>query len=187
VSQARYSPSRQALHWLTVVLMFAILPVAWIVGSLKEDTQRFYFWLDVHKALGLSILLLTVVRIAWRIRDPAPRHPAGMPLWALRLAQAVTVGLLALMIVMPVTGYLWTTGHGYDIFDSAPFNAVHMPRIGWKDKGLGDLAKSVHLVGRWLVFGLIGLHLAGVSYHLIVRRDGLLGRMLPEQSLEPGV
>jgi cytochrome b561 len=69
----RYSPVQQTLHWITVALMFAILPVAWVVMSLKEDTPKFLFYLDVHKALGLAIAALTLVRILYGTGfSPAP-------------------------------------------------------------------------------------------------------------------
>jgi cytochrome b561 len=177
----RYSPLQQTLHWITVVLMFAILPVAWVVMSLKEDTPKFLFYLDVHKALGLTIAALTLVRVLWRFLEPAPAHPAFMPRWNRLLSLAVVFGLLAMMIVMPVSGYLWTTGHGYDV---DPFG-VRFPRVFFKDKAVGDAAAAVHHWGQWIIYGLIGLHLAGVSFHLIVRRDGLLARMLPPQALVP--
>lgn len=178
----RYSPAQQALHWLTVALMFAILPVAWVVVSLKEDTPRFYVFLDIHKTLGLAILALTLLRILWRLFDRPPPHPAAMPAWNRWLAVAVTLALLAAMVVMPVSGYLWTTGHGFDV---APFDLVRLPRLFWKDRAVGDAAKAIHSLGQWAVYGLIGAHLAGVSYHLVVRRDGMLGRMLPAQALDP--
>lgn len=174
----RYSPGQQVLHWLTVCLMLAILPVAWVVGSLKEDTPRFDIYLDIHKALGLSILALTLVRVLWRLAEPPPAHPSSMARWSRTLAHAVAVGLLVMMILMPVTGYLWTNGHGHDV---APFG-FRFPRFGWNNRGLGDVAKSLHVYGQWVIYGLIALHLAGVSFHLIVRRDGLIARMLPQQS-----
>lgn len=176
----RYSPAQQILHWVTVLLMFAVLPVAWVVTSLKQDTPKFLFYLDIHKALGLSILALTGVRLVWRLFDRPPAHPPSMAPWNRALATGVTLALLVLMIVMPVTGYLWTTGHGFDV---DPFG-LRFPRIAFKNRAVGDAAAAVHTSGQWLVYGLIGLHLAGVSYHLVVKRDGLLGRMLPAQALE---
>lgn len=179
----RYSPARQILHWVTVVLMFAILPVAWVVMALKEDTPAFYFYLDIHKTIGLTILALTLVRIAWRLLERAPAYDRSLPVWTRVLAAAVTGALLVMMLAMPVSGYVWTTGHGYDV---APFDLIRLPRLFWKNRALGDAAKAVHTYGQWLVYGLIALHLAGVGWHLIVRRDGLLARMLPPQALCPG-
>ena len=176
----RYTSGQQTLHWVTVLAMFAVLPVAWVVVSLKEDTPKFLFWLDVHKALGLLILALTLVRIAWRLVERPPPHPGSMGAASRLLAGVVAIGLLALMIVMPASGYVWTTGHGFDV---DPFGLPHLPRLFWKNKAAGDAAKAVHHFGQYVVYGLIGLHLTGVSFHLLVKRDGLLARMLPPQAL----
>jgi len=177
--QARYSASHQLMHWLTVVLMFAVLPVAWIATAIPEDTREFYYWLDVHKLIGLIILLLTVVRIAWRFVDRPPPPPHGIAAWNSMAAHAVAGLLMLAMVLMPLSGYIWTTGHGYDV---APFEWFTMPRLFFKDKAIGDFAKGVHQYGRWLVYALIALHLAGVSYHLVWRRDRILERMLPRQN-----
>ncbi len=174
----RYSSGQQLVHWMTVVLMFALLPVAWVVTSLKEDTPPFYFYLDIHKSLGLTIFALTIVRILARLRRPAPPYPVTWPASSRLMAKLTAFALLLMLLAMPVSGYLWTTGHGYDV---APFDLIRFPRLAWNDRALGDAAKSFHQVGQWVVYLLIGLHLAGVVYHLVVRRDGALGRMLPPQ------
>ena len=179
--QVHYSPAQQVMHWLTVLLMFSILPVAWILDSVVEETPPFFFWMDVHEAIGLTILASTTLRIVWRLFDPPPPYSATMARWSNRSARLVHVGLLILMIVMPVSGYVWATGHGHDV---APFSLVRFPRIAFGHRAIGDAAETVHLFCRWLIYGLIALHLAGVSYHLIFKRDALLARMLPPQALE---
>ena len=164
--QIRYSPAQQTMHWLTVLLMFSILPVAWVLVSVKEETPIFFFWMDVHESIGLSILALTTARIVWRFFDPPPPYLTHSALWNRRIARIVHLGLLTMMIIMPVSGFLWATGHGHDV---APFNLVRLPRIAFNNRGLGDAAEAIHQYGQWFVYGLIGLHLAGVSYHLISR------------------
>ena len=72
-----YSPAQQVMHWLTVILMFSILPVAWILDSVIEETPAFFFWMDVHEAIGLTILGLTTLRIVWRIFD-CPLQPIAV-------------------------------------------------------------------------------------------------------------
>jgi cytochrome b561 len=62
--QDRYSSMQQTMHWLTVILMFSILPVAWVMASVAEETPRFYFWMDIHESIGLTIFALTLTRIA---------------------------------------------------------------------------------------------------------------------------
>lgn len=177
----RYSPTQQTMHWLTVVLMFSILPVAWILVSIPEETTKFFFWMDVHETIGLTIFALTLTRIVWRWFDRPPMYPVHVGSWSRRLARLVHGGLLLMLVVMPVTGYIWSTGHGHDV---APFHLARFPRIGFNHRPVGDVAENLHLIGQWFVYGLIALHLFGVSYHLIVKRDFLLGRMLPLQTLD---
>jgi cytochrome b561 len=86
-----------------------------------------------------------------------------------------------MLLIMPVTGYLWATGHGHDV---APFRVTRFPRIAFNRRSLGDVAENLHLIGQWLTYTLIVLHVSGVSYHLIAKRDFLLGRMLPPQTLQ---
>jgi cytochrome b561 len=177
--QASYSPAQQTMHWLTVLLMFSILPVAWVLVSVKEETRTFFFWMDVHESIGLTILALTALRVVWRVFDPPPSYPPQLALWSRLIARAVHLGLLTMMILMPISEFLWATGHGHDV---APFNLIRFPRIAFKHRGLGDAAQAVQQYGQWFVYGLIALHLVGVSYHLIFKRDALLGRMLPPQA-----
>jgi cytochrome b561 len=178
---ARYSSGQQLLHWLTVALMLAILPVAWVVVSLKEDTPPFYFYLDIHKSLGLTILLLTLIRIIARAFRGPPPYPVAWPASSRVMARLTALALLVMLIAMPVSGYLWTTGHGYDV---APFDLIRFPRLAWNNRALGDAAKAFHQVGQWIVYSLIGVHIAGVVFHMVVRRDGALDRMLPAQDGE---
>jgi len=175
---ARYAPRQQFLHWLTLVLMFSILPVAWVLVSVVEESKAFFLWLDVHESLGISLLALTLLRLALRVSDRAPTPDHRAPRWTRVLANIVHWGLFAMLILMPVSGYIWSTGHGHDV---APFNVIRFPRVVFGHRDIGDIAERVHLFCEWVLYGLIGLHVTGVCYHVFVVRDGLLSRMLPPQ------
>ncbi len=174
----RYVLRQQTLHWLTVLLMFAILPVAWVTVSLVVESKPFFLWMDAHEALGVALLAVTAVRLALRVLDGAPTANPRTPRWMSRVASVVHWGLFALLLVMPISGYLWATGHGHDV---APFNLVRLPRIAFGQRAIGDIAEQVHELCRWILYVLIALHLGGVAYHVAVARDGLLDRMLPPQ------
>lgn len=179
IRAARYPYRQQVAHWITALLMFAILPVAWVLVSVVEESKAFFFWMDVHEALGLALLLVTGVRLTWRLFDGRPAADPRTPRWMRAVAQSVHCGLFAALILMPVSGYIWATGHGHDV---APFNLVRMPRIAFGQRPIGDLAERVHLFLQWVIYALVALHLLGVAYHVVVVRDGLLSRMLPPQS-----
>jgi cytochrome b561 len=180
--QPRYSPTNQALHWATAACVFAILPLAWVMTNTKANTpfhDALYNW---HKTLGLAVLLITLFRIVWRLVDRPPPYPPAVAAWDKWLAQ-VAYGLFFLVLLgMPITGYLMS---GYGHHPPVLFNLVPTPSVLPSDKPLAQLFGALHALGQWLVYALIGLHLSAVAFHLLYRKDGVLGRMLPAHAAEP--
>jgi cytochrome b561 len=174
--QPKYSPTNQALHWVTALCMLAILPLAWVMTNAKEGTPFSSALFNWHKTLGAIVLLVTAFRIIWRFRDPPPAYPPAVAEWDRLLARIAYWLFFAVLIWMPVTGFLTSTygGHATRLFNLIP-TPLPLP----KDKDLSDLFGTLHSAGQWAVYGLIGLHLSAVAFHLIWRRDGVLGRMLP--------
>ena len=182
--QPKYSPTNQALHWITALCMLAILPLAWVMTNAKEGTPFSSALFNWHKTLGGIVLLVTAFRIVWRFRDPPPSYPPAVAEWDRLLAHIVYWLFFAVLIWMPVTGFLTSTYGGHA---TRLFNLVPTPQLFPKDKGLSDLFGTLHSAGQWAVYGLIGLHLCAVAFHLIWRRDGVLGRMLPANATEPAL
>jgi cytochrome b561 len=180
--QSRYSHVNQALHWITAACMFAILPLAWVMVSAKEGTPLSGALFNWHKTLGVIVLLITAYRIVWRFFDPPPPYPPRVAAADHTLAQIAYWLFFALMIFMPVTGFLTSAygGHALKLF-----NWIPTPDLVGKDKGLSDFYGSLHIAGQWAVYALIVLHLGAVVIHVIWGRDGVLGRMLPASSVEP--
>jgi cytochrome b561 len=171
----RYTLTAQALHWLTMLLILTTLPVAWVMMSLPtgpEQTRMLVF----HRSLGVTIFAVTVIRLAWRLTRPVPPLPAAHPRLT-ELISGLTHWLLyALLLLMPVTGYL-QSADGRPVSYLGLFNLSELP----KDKALGDVANVLHLLGQWGVYTLVGLHVGATVWHVAIRRDGLLNRMLPPQ------
>jgi cytochrome b561 len=180
--QARYSRTNQALHWVTVLCMLAILPLAWVMTNAKEGTAFSMALFNWHKTLGVIVLLVTLWRIARRFADGPPPYPPAISIWEQRIAHAIYWVFFFALIWMPVTGFL-TSGYGGHA--TKLFNLVQTPELLPKNKGLSDLFAGLHGAGQWAIYILIGLHLGAVAFHLIGRRDGLLGRMLPAYAAEP--
>ena len=180
--QPKYSPTNQALHWITALCMFAILPLAWVMTNAKEGTPFSSALFNWHKTLGGIVLLVTAFRIVWRFRDPPPPYPPAIAAWDRILAHVAYWLFFAALIWMPVTGYLTSTYGGHA---TRLFNAIPTPLLLPHDKGLSDLFGTLHSAGQWVIYALIGLHLTAVAFHLIWRRDGVLGRMLPANAAEP--
>ena len=178
----RYSPLNQALHWVTALAMAAILPLAWVMTRAKDSpfNEALYNW---HKTLGMIVFLITAFRIVWRFVDRPPPYPPAIAAWDRALAHAVYGLFFLALLWMPVTGFLTTT---YDGYPTTLFNLIPTPQLLPESKSLADLFGELHGLGQWLIYGLIGLHLVGVVFHVAWRRDGVLGRMLPAHATEPG-
>lgn len=171
----RYSGVAQALHWITAAALCLLLPFVWVAENFPPGPVR-VFWYMAHESMGISVLLLVLMRLTWRWRHRAPKYPSGTGRVSAVLA-TLTHGLLyAVLLVMPVTGYLMA-GNGQDV---PFFRVVALPGFT-HDERLGMLADSVHVWCQFALYGLIGLHVAATVWHVAVRRDGMLDRMLPEQ------
>jgi cytochrome b561 len=171
----RYTLTAQALHWLTVLLILTTLSVAWVMMSLPTGPQQTRM-LVLHRSLGVTIFAVVVVRLAWRLIHPAPPSPSGVPRLT-ELTSQVTHGLLyAFLLLMPVTGHL-QSADGRPVSYLGLFNLPQLPQ----DKALGDVANVFHHLGQWGLYTLVGLHVGAAVWHVAIRRDGLLSRMIPPQ------
>lgn len=171
----RYNPLAQALHWLTAILALAVLPLAWVALSLPPAPLKGSMFV-VHKSVGLTIFAIVVLRIAWRMLRPAPPDPSAPRLLTL-MARINHWLLYAIFLIMPVSGYLLTAWSGRDTPYFWLFNIPGLP----KDEAAQKIATAIHGFGQWAVYVLVLLHVAGTAWHLVIRRDGLLERMLPVQ------
>jgi cytochrome b561 len=100
-----YTLTAQALHWLTVLLILMILPVAWVMMSLPKGPEQ--DWMMVfHRSLGVTIFAVAVLRLAWRSTHPAPPSLSGVPRVTELISEVTHWLLYALLLLMPITGYL---------------------------------------------------------------------------------
>ena len=176
-TEKRYSAQNQLFHWASALLMTVVIILGWIIATGGPTPTMLPLW-EWHKTLGLVVLLITVARIIWRWIDGPPSAPGHQPVWDRRLSHATYIALFAVMILMPVSGYLMSSaaGHPPKLFD-----VIQTPALIAPDKSLQNLAGAIHIIGQFFVYFLILLHLAGIVYHIAIVRDGMLDRMLPKQ------
>ncbi len=182
----RYNAVAIALHWSIALAVFALLAAGlWMSDAIKvPETRNFAFKVyQWHKALGLSVLVLTVLRIVWRVMNPPPPLPAGMTSFEVMAAHLSHHGLYALMLAIPVAGWAMVSSSplGFPTMVFGLFEWPHIPRLaGLEDKKAAEaLFKTVH---KYLAFGaiaLIVLHVGAALKHHFVNRDDVLARMLP--------
>ena len=187
-SSLRYSLGARWFHWGTTLLVFLVIPLGWVFGAFKTkpdapDTYVAPFpgtpaaYASMHMSVGLLIFAVVAARITYRLAHRPPPLPSRMATTEKALGHATHWLLYAVFIVMPVSGYIMMSGDKPPISFLGLFN---VPKIS-VTADQGTVAAIVHVYTQFAVYALIVLHLAGVAWHLFVRRDNLLGRMLPRQ------
>jgi superoxide oxidase len=172
---ARFDDVSIGLHWMTVVLIVALLASAWSIG-LASGGAAAATLLTVHRSLGVALWVLAIVRLSWRLRFAVrPPLPASLPALQ-RLAATVTEGALyVLLLAQPLTGLAQTLTRG------KPFQlfAVQVPALMARDKPLTGLFHRVHELTAWALLGLIAVHVAAALFHRFVLKDRVLQSMWP--------
>lgn len=170
----RYPTPAVVIHWATALLVLAALPLGIYLSDLPLSPFKLQL-ISYHKWIGVTVLLLFVPRLVFRLTQPRPAPVAG-PEWQRRLA-AITHGLLyTLLVAIPVTGWLMSSAKGFPV---VYLGLVPLPDLVGKDAALGDLLKNVHQALNYLLIGLLSLHVLAALKHHLLDRDETLVRMLP--------
>lgn len=174
-SVARYTKGAIWLHWIIAACVIANIAIV----ELTENASRTVRgdWLGTHKALGITVLVLTIGRIAWRLGHKPPPQPATMKRWEVALSKSVHFLFYFLLLALPLTGWIFTStgGRGIDFFGL--FGIPALP-VG-DSKSLHDSVEDIHkLMGNAMLYLGI-LHILEALKHQYVDRDGLIGRLNP--------
>jgi cytochrome b561 len=169
-----YSPVAIALHWLAGVLILCGFALGlWMVQQpIAPATLRAYGY---HKWIGITVFLLALLRLAWRRGHPAP-PPEAMPEWQRRAAAITHVLLYALMLVIPVSGWIYSSATGVQV---VYLGAVPLPDLVARDKALAVVLKAVHGTLNFTLLALVIVHAGAALWHHFADRDAVLLRMLP--------
>jgi cytochrome b561 len=165
-----YSLTARTLHWITAVLVLFQVPAGFLIVSFDLDLLY-----NLHKSVGVVILPVVAIRLAWRLTHPAPPLPADIPKVQRAAAQSVHWMLYALLIVQPIIGWIATSAYPAPI---PFFGLFEMPPIWWDDRALSDRLFVVH---RWIGIAmgilLVG-HIGAALHHHFIRKDEVLLRMV---------
>ncbi len=171
----RYTTTAIALHWLIAVAVVAQIAFGWWMLQVPKDPvgPRVNAF-NLHKSIGLTLLLLVAIRIAWRATHRPPTLPP-MPAWQANAARLNHWILYACLVVQPLSGYVGSAVSGYPV----RYFGLLLP--GWAPKNipLKELLSVVHFVSSWILVAAITLHIAAALKHQFVDRDQLLRRMWP--------
>ena len=182
----RYSAVAIMLHWLIAVVITAQLIVGlWMVDAVRQPVSRVlalnaYQW---HKSLGLTLLILSVMRLLWRLFNPPPSLPANMSRLEKLAARAAHWLFYVVMIGIPLLGWAMVsaTPIALPIKVFGVFQWPHFPWVRALDNKaiLGNVLTLSHRYAAYFLILLVGLHVAAVLKHHFFSRDDVLARMIP--------
>ena len=172
-----YTRTAITLHWTVSALVITALAMGWIMTDMAISPLRLqvYSW---HKWIGITVLALFFVRALWRLTHPAPA-PLPMPAWQRYAAQFLHGFLYAMLLVQPITGWLFSNASGRAI---VYLGLIPLPNLVGKDKALAGILREVHSTGGLVLAIAVGLHLLAALKHHFIDRDDTLRRMLRWQA-----
>jgi cytochrome b561/polyisoprenoid-binding protein YceI len=180
-SAERYSGVAIALHWAMAALLVFMI---WLGWNMDENEARY----QLHKSIGITILFLTLARLGWRLMNPPPELPADISPWERRVSHGVQVGFYALMLGLPLGGWLLVSVSPFQV-SSVLFGLIDWPHLpftaGLRSEDFYAVVLNLHSKGAWVIIVLLGLHVAGAVKHEMGVEDGVLRRIVPGGGLTP--
>ena len=182
----RYGPVAILLHWIIALAIVALLALGAVMVRLTPGSSLQFDVYQLHKSLGITVLVLSLLRLAWRLFNSPPPLPANLEPWETALARVTHVGFYVLMIALPFSGWMMVSASVWNIptVVFGAFTLPHLPVLGdlQNKKPVEEALKEVHEALAIGMFVLLMLHVAGALKHQFVLRDDTLARILPGRS-----
>ena len=180
VQRTTYTKVAIAFHWVIAGAIVLQILGGLQMGELKGAEKFAAF--QTHKSLGLTILILSVARLLWRIANPPPALPDDMKSWEVAAAKFTHIAFYVLLIGIPLGGWVIISTSPYNIATNW-WGLFEWPRLPLHDlpfrKALNEIAKTGHGAAAWGVIGLLGLHIGAVLKHMFINNDDVASRMIP--------
>jgi cytochrome b561 len=182
----KYTSVAIALHWIIAVLIVVMIFAGWQTDDLRQamlegdtsvDPANVFMLFNWHKTIGLLILVLSLFRLGWRLGHKVPPLPDGMNALERFAANATHWAFYALMIGMPLGGWITASASGLPSF---LFNVESMPlpSLVGENEAVYEIVGEVHSKAAWAILVLLGLHIGAALKHHFVDRDDVLTRMV---------
>ncbi|MEL7102142.1 MAG: cytochrome b/b6 domain-containing protein, partial [Pseudomonadota bacterium] len=182
-SSERYSSVAITLHWLIAIAIIGMIFGGWYMTDLPDGAPGQYFLYQMHKSIGITILLLTVARIIWRVMNPPPSLPADMNGLEKTASHLVHLGFYGLMILLPLTGWLYSSVSVKLDVPTVLYGVISWPDVPFVDslktESASGIVNFIHGRLAWVALLLLALHVAGAIKHELSAEEGVLKRMLP--------
>ncbi|HXP08639.1 MAG TPA: cytochrome b [Acidobacteriaceae bacterium] len=170
----RFAVPQRLLHWLMALCILSMLFIG--VGMVSTAAPRYLTLVQIHKPLGIAILVLVLIRLALRFYYGSPSLPADLPEPMKLAAYSSQVILYALMIAMPLLGWGMLSAAAYPV---VLFGSVYLPPILPVSASLHTLLWHAHYYLAFAFFAIILMHIAAILFHKLIRRDGVFETMAP--------
>jgi cytochrome b561 len=172
---ARYNGVAILLHWVIAAMLLGTFALGLYMADLPASPLKLRLF-SYHKWIGVTIFLLVVMRLLWRLTHRVPPAPPQMPEWQRFAASAAHVSLYVLTLVIPMSGWLYSSASGFQV---VYFGKIPLPDLVGKDKVLAEQLLTVHQALNALIAIVVVLHIVAALKHHWVDRDDVLTRMLP--------
>ena len=175
----RYTLPAMALHWLLAVGLIGLLIFGWYMAELpfSPTKLKYYNW---HKWAGFALLVLSVLRLVWRLTHRPPALPTAiaqaMTGWQHWAHQGTHYALYALFFAVPLLGWAYSSAAGFPL---VWLGVLPLPDFVPASPALAETLKPLHMVSAYTLAALIALHIGAALKHHFIDRDGLLQRMWP--------
>lgn len=163
------------LHWLVVLLVLVGATIGLVMDEMPNSVAKIQVF-ALHKSLGLTVLALMLLRLAWRLVGGRPAALAGTARWQSATATITHWLLYAALVAMPLSGWLYNSASNFPL---RWFGLVRVPPLSGRDPDLKEFAHEAHETIFWIIIALVLLHVGAALWHHLVRRDATLDRMLP--------
>jgi cytochrome b561 len=171
----RYSAVAQSFHWIIAALIVTQFVLAYAADDLPLGAHKLAL-LARHKSFGMTILMLAILRLLWRLNNRPPALPAGMTPLEQFLARATHIAFYVLLFVMPLTGWIMSSAKNYSV---SWFGFFTWPNLIGKNEGAFELLRTTHHILSYILFAIAVLHILAALKHHFWNKDGVLLRMLP--------
>ena len=172
---ARHTGFAIFLHWLIALGIFCLIPVGMYMHDLPLSPEKLQLY-SYHKSLGITILLLVVIRLIWRMTHRPPALPVSMSAKEQRIAHVMSHGLYLFMLLSPLTGWLMSSFFGKPV---VLFGQLPLPDLVSANEATGKLFAVLHEISNYSLCTLVVLHILASLKHHFKDRDDVMARMLP--------
>jgi cytochrome b561 len=169
-----YGTTAKVLHWVIAALLLVQYLIGWLMPDIHRGQQPGTA-MTLHVSIGMLILILIVLRLAWRLTHPVAPE-SSLPPWQRVSSEAVHWLLYVLVLATTITGWLFASFRGWSI---SFFYLVPLPMLASDNPAAGRAIDGWHQAMEWTLLVAIGLHVAFALVHIFVYRDRIMQRMLP--------